>query len=92
MNIPDNIKIGGQWWYVEFRSCMDNSGECHKDKQIILINADHPRAEQESTFLHEVLHACCDFMGLQEDEKLGEEEIVSRLTPILYTVLKENEL
>jgi len=37
-----------------------------------------------------LLHACCTFAGVQENEKLTEEQFVARLSPILHTVLKEN--
>jgi hypothetical protein len=40
--------------------------------------------------VHELLHACCYFVGMRE-EKMAELEFITRLSPIVHTVMKEND-
>jgi len=93
--IPKKLKIGATEWSVtrtnialEDSSC----GLCVKMEHRLEIDKDLIPAVAEETFLHEVLHACCDFAGIQHEEELTEEQFISRVSPILYTVLKENTL
>lgn len=72
-------------------SDVDEDGHCSPNRGIIRINNILPKTEQEETLLHEVLHGCCAFVGIDtEKEKLSEEEWITRISPILFTVLKEN--
>jgi hypothetical protein len=46
-------------------------------------------AQREHIFVRELLHACCQVVGF-EDEPYPEEQFLTRLAPILHTVLREN--
>jgi Zn-dependent peptidase ImmA (M78 family) len=87
-----HIIIGGRLWTIK----KDNSehqegrrGATFKELQEIRINPSiHPEL-QEVTLIHEILHACSDFVGI-EDEKLTEEEWIKRIAPTLTQVIKQN--
>lgn len=88
-----NIKIGCINWQVILRESLSDEGcrgKCYKDRNEIHITTDLPDSAQKETLMHEVLHACCHFVGITEEDKITEEEFCTRITPILRTVLKEN--
>lgn len=86
------IIIGGRLWTIK----KDNSehqegrrGATFKELQEIRINPSlHPEL-QFCTLIHEMLHACADFVGI-EDEKLTEEDWIKRIAPTLAQVIKQN--
>ena len=89
-----NIKVGSSIYKViedEKEHQNDNRGSTFRELREIRINPSMSPDLKEITLLHEVLHACCDFVGI-ENEKLTEEEWIVRLAPILHQVLKENKL
>jgi len=90
--LPKTVKVGFQEWEIRTDNLVANGdcGICSKTYKTITIDQEIP--DQEETLLHELLHACCDFAGMEDDEKLTEEEFISRISPILYTVLTENKL
>jgi hypothetical protein len=93
--IPESIKIGAKTLQVRVQHYLSDDGElgnCLPNQGLIRIENLQPEDEKEETLLHEILHCCCSFAGIQDDEKLTEEELISRISPILYTVLKENKL
>lgn len=92
--MPKKIKIG----YMEFDIIYDRDesdrgrlGSCFKDKQKIFIDPSLKIDVQMETLLHEILHACCHFVGMDE-KPMKEEEFITKICPILFTVLKENEI
>jgi len=42
--------------------------------------------QQEEIFLHEIIHGSLDYMDVEHDE-----ELVSKLSKVLYQVLKDNK-
>ena len=49
------------------------------------------QSQRRATLLHEALHGCADFAGFVDDKiKYTEEEFVTRLSPILLTMMAEN--
>ncbi len=88
---PDTLKIGAKTYridYIDVLSPDEDCGHCHHPRQLIRIDSSLPESEQEETLLHEILHTCCTFVGIEG--KCTEEEFITRVSPILYTVLKEN--
>jgi len=96
MKIPNKLKVGVKEFEVRMVDHLDSRAEsqgvCSTDHLFIEIDNRLPQVQKEITFLHEIIHACSDFIGLQDDERLDEESICSRYDDILYTVLKENNL
>lgn len=96
MTLPSTIKIGAKTYTIQLMPILSDEeelGHCHPTRQLIRIDSSLPETEQEETLLHEIIHACCNFTGMfteAKNEKLNEEEFATRLSPILYTVLKEN--
>ena len=92
--LPASIKIGAKKYAVRVvkKGLGSDYGDFNPEKHLIRINANSKYEEQVETLLHEILHACCAFAGVAENETLTEEQFVSRVTPILHSVLKENEL
>ena len=57
----------------------------------IRIDENLGRQAIEVTFMHEILHACAEFVGMRdEEEKLTEEQWVDRIAATLHMVLVEN--
>lgn len=83
--IPKQLTINGQKWRVEKLPLrhLNLDGHCHMRKRLIRIDSELPRAEQEETFLHELMHAC---FGEPFPIRL-EEKFIRRLSPRLYEVL-----
>lgn len=89
-----NIKVGTSLYKViedEGEHQDGRRGSTYKELREIRINPSLSPDLKEITLLHEILHACCDFVGI-EDEKLTEEEWIVRISPILHQVLKENNI
>ena len=96
MEIPSEIKIGPTVWQIELQDDLnessDNCGVCLKSSNRIVIDSTQTLDEMEKTLLHELLHAMLDFAGVEYDEKLTEEQMCARLSPVLHMVLKENKV
>jgi len=93
MKIPSRLKVGSLYYdvlYDDIERENGASGATYSDKLEIRISPDLPKERQDEIFMHELLHACCDFVKIEG--KLTEEQFVSRIAPILCTVLKENKL
>ncbi len=94
------IIILGQKWQVLTVEEIPNglSGECLSDKTTILLSSKYSEESRKEILMHEMLHAICSISGISvEFEDMPgcidlEEYIVSRLSPLLYTVLKENKM
>ena len=90
--MKEKIIIGGRIWKI----ILDNAehqegrrGATYKELQEIRINPSIHQDLQETTLIHEILHACADFVGI-ENEKLTEEEWIKRISPTLAQVIKQN--
>ena len=70
MKRPERLKLLGKRWTVTYgEMAKDDLGECDLEKQAITIK-DGLKAEQEqSTLLHECIHAISDSLGLGLSEK-----------------------
>ena len=102
MKIPKSIKVGAHNYSVEFTKPKDeerrrqNWGITFLESKRVLIDEELPESQKEETFLHELLHICMheSRVNYDIDDKiiLTEEQIVSRLTTPLHSILKDNKL
>lgn len=74
----DNVIINGSANYV---------GSCsYTDTKIEILNS-LSKTKKEQTLVHEVLHACFNEAGFNEQE----EDVINRVSNVLYQVLKDNK-
>jgi len=95
MKIPATITIGNQDWIIKpdvTERESGNDGSNYRGSQIISYDPHLHIQQQELAILHEILHACGSFAGMEDKDKLTEEEWVTRVTPILLAVLEKNKL
>jgi Zn-dependent peptidase ImmA (M78 family) len=100
--IPKTVKVSGHTYSVDLRKTNDKEkrreywGTTYLATKEILIDSETAKTQQENTFFHELLHACFHECGLDHDidekAQLTEEQIVNRLSKILYQVLADNTL
>lgn len=86
MNIPKTLKIGGHIYKVEITDKGLNEedyGELDMETNTIRINSKIPKTNQESTLLHEILHALNTTL---------DHELLDSLSEQMYQVLKDNKL
>lgn len=88
--IPLKVKIGAHLWEVIHTNYIDDCGQSDENQCRILINPKDCSQAQESTFIHELLHAACSFAGIANDEKLTEEQFVTRTEKALHMILRDN--
>jgi Zn-dependent peptidase ImmA (M78 family) len=91
----EKIKVGGLTYSVEL---VEWETDINGDMQFGLIHKDTTRIElntlpseqiQSQTLIHEVMHAVFMEAGL---DIVNEEDIVNRVSLILYQVLQDNDL
>lgn len=82
-SLTRHLKIGGHDYTLTFSQTMEELGKTIYNDRVILINADANRSIQESTIIHEILHA----LNSQLDHTL-----LDSLAEQLYQVLKDNNL
>jgi len=95
LKIPRILKVGAGIYDIEYDATIrdDNKvGVTYPSRRLIRIDPNVPRVNQEETFIHEMLHTCCVYAGINYSETLTEEEFISRISPILHTVLTENRI
>jgi hypothetical protein len=63
-------------------------GQCDKGHQSIAVHPWQSPRRMRVTVLHEVLHACADVVGVDDDK--AEERVVTVLAPALLAVLRDN--
>ncbi|ENZ7246183.1 ImmA/IrrE family metallo-endopeptidase [Enterococcus hirae] len=92
MKLPTNIKIGGMNYRIEEKEAPDNNPQCYGvcvyHDAHIEIKTTLSKERKEQTLIHEMLHAIFFEAGFEEHE----EEVVNRVSIVLYQVLKENDL
>ena len=97
MALPSSLKVGALYYEVNLVPKLGDwnhgaDGQTWATAQEIRIDADMPETRQEMIFLHEVMHVAASFMEIGGPDKLTEEQWISRMAPILYTILKESGL
>lgn len=88
--LPKALFVGPYWYRVNLTEDFDtgNDGECSPSNLQIRVRASLPLERAAETLLHEGLHAIWDLAAL--GDKYDEEEIISRLSPLLFQTLKQN--
>jgi len=93
--IPKKVKIGSQKWDVVLTPALNEEmGTSDVLTQTIHIQASLCEQQQEVVLLHEVIHACCRYVGLDDGDgkTYGEEEFIARIDSCLHSALKQNKL
>ena len=91
MKIPTSFRLGASQWKVHMAPVVgdeDRRGVTYLERREIWLNPDMHETVIRETFIHELLHVCADFAGI-DDEKLSEEQWVSRITPALHAVIAQ---
>lgn len=94
MKRPTKIKILNldytvQWEKGEWHEETGNYGTQDLRRQTIRVDKEATPQAQADTFLHEIVHAIFDAMGLAEKD-MPEEPVARRLATGLCTVWKDN--
>lgn len=88
--LPEIIKIAGIDYNIELVNEIDDDprlmGACVYQKSVIKIKNGMSTDKKNQTLIHEMLHACLNEAGFEEQD----EDMVNRLGIVLYQVLKEN--
>ncbi|MGR6896983.1 ImmA/IrrE family metallo-endopeptidase [Rummeliibacillus sp. BSL5] len=88
--LPEIIKIAGIDYNIELVNEIDDDprmmGACVYQKTVIKIKNGMSTDKKNQTLIHEMLHACLNEAGFEEQD----EDMVNRLGIVLYQVLKEN--
>jgi hypothetical protein len=88
--LPKALFVGPYWYRVSLTEDFDtaNDGECSPSNLQIRVRSSLPLERAAETLFHEGLHAIWDLAAL--GDKYEEEEIISRLSPLLFHMLKQN--
>lgn len=89
--VPDKVKVGGINYQVRFKDTVvvngrDSLGSCSSDMAEIEISNTQSIDRKEETFVHELFHAILNEAGFKNHD----EELVERVSKVLYQVLKDN--
>lgn len=89
MKIPSKVKIGGHIFKVVLEKFKDQQdmGSCDTGKNLIVIDANMPKDQKESTFIHEAMHA----MNTTLSGGMGH-VVLDSLAEQMYQFLSDNNL
>lgn len=78
------LEIFGAEWEIEEDDLVDSEcdGECDFDTQRIVVNYRLVPHRKNLAVTHELLHALCDYVGIEKDE-----ELVMRLEHAVYELI-----
>lgn len=89
---PTTLTVGPYTYAVSLSDGLDDGllrGCTDTDAHTIRLNRRNPPALQRSTLLHEALHAVANVAGIR-DERLTQEQFVTRLEAPLTALLRDN--
>jgi hypothetical protein len=90
--IPEKVKVAGiEYEIKEVEGILERFntlGQINYNKGIIELDSSLCQSRKEQTFVHELLHACFREAGYEEQE----EEMIDRVSTVLYQVIKDNKL
>ncbi|MGY6765698.1 hypothetical protein ACW73O_11745 [Faecalibacterium prausnitzii] len=90
--LPKKVNVAGvNYRVIEVPEIDDNPdvmGTCLYQKSTIKIKSTLSDDKKEQTFVHELLHACFNEAGFNEQD----EDMINRVGVMLYQVLKDNYL
>lgn len=96
--IPDKVKVAGidytvkQLPFVEIDGDRNYQGACRPRSCEIEVQDSLSDQRKEEIFIHELTHAIFFESELDSDEEGHTEEVVKRISRVLYQVLKDNKL
>lgn len=94
MRIPKKVKIGPHIYIVKLEKDLSGNhglmGQSRHTSSEIVIDPNLSGSQLEDTLLHEILHAIQFQTRFISDGEKDEELAVSRLTPLLLQVIKDN--
>lgn len=92
MPIPLQVNVAGIDYTVQYQDGMMKNysllGQVLYAESTIDIDSSMSQSKKEQVFIHELVHAIFNEAGYDEQD----EEMVNRLSIILYQVLKQNDL
>lgn len=94
MKIPKKIKVAGINYQVKetdlvvINGSTDYVGSINQARAEIEVLNSLSKTRKEQTLVHEILHACFYEAGFDEHD----EDVVNRVSVVLYQVLKDNDL
>ncbi|WP_370222012.1 ImmA/IrrE family metallo-endopeptidase [Cytobacillus sp.] len=90
--IPNKVTVAGIDYAVIQVDEIDNNplqmGQILYQKSLIQIKHGMSENKKEQTLVHELLHACFNESGFEEQD----EDMINRVSIVLYQVLKDNKL
>lgn len=90
--VPNKVMVAGIGYDVIQVDEIDDDpsilGMCLYSKSLIKIRANMSQDKKEQIFVHEMLHACFNEAGFDEQD----EDVINRVGIVLYQVLKNNNL
>jgi len=90
--IPEKLKVAGIDYQIQEVEEIDDDpsmmGSCLYQRTIIKIKSNMSNDKKEQTLIHELLHACFNEAGFNEQD----EDVINRVGIVLYQVLKDNQL
>jgi hypothetical protein len=92
--LPQNVKVGGLKYkiveksFVEIGHSRNYDGACDYGNTTIEILDSLSDSKKEEVFIHELTHAIFENAGYSDHD----EEMVDRLSKVLYQVLKDNHI
>lgn len=89
--LPDRIKIGACTWCVIRTEVPDDEmGHTECENHTIFLSDKLNEEAAETVLVHELLHACLYASGIDEGDRLTEEDFVNRVAYLLHATLKDN--
>lgn len=87
------VTVGQSTYRVEIDPTEIENGNCgttYHQSGVIRLRPNMSDGEYRDTLLHEVRHAVAHFVGIGDEDKLSEEEWITRTNPALLDVLCKN--
>lgn len=96
--LPNTIRIGPYTYRIKYVKRLQSddkdalNGQICLAEGIIKIERALPEDHQHATLMHEVLHGVFYVAGIgaEADHEVGDEELITRISPILYDTLQRN--
>lgn len=93
----DKVNVAGIDYNVELHEYDEESngnntmGRCDHLKAVIKLNQNMSEQVINQTFIHELTHAIYWQAGFGDEQSGTEEDVVNRMSIVLYQVLKDND-
>ena len=95
--VPRKIRVGPHTYRIQTgkkaKQHLDDLGlvgQCIPAEAVIMVDPDLSGTVAAECLLHEVLHAIYDQTSLRGGGKSAEEDVVSAISPLIVSVLRDN--